>query len=75
MHQDAHMVLCQVLIEELPELAADIITQLSLKSGIKCWKLKWKEGAKYYMNQLYLRDTYNPNHYKELTRYQKKSIF
>ena len=35
LHPDAHMCLCQELIEEIPDVASVIMTQLSLKAGMK----------------------------------------
>ena len=39
-YPDAHMFLCQELIEEVPDEAAVIVTQLYLKEGIRSWKGK-----------------------------------
>ena len=33
-----------------------------------------RAAAKYEMNQLHYRDTFKPNHYRDLNEYQKKSI-
>ena len=40
LHSDAHMFLCQELIEEVTDAAAVIVMQLSLKTGMKHWKGK-----------------------------------
>ena len=73
-HPDAYMFLCQELIEEVPDVAAVIMTQLSLKSGMKSWKGKGRAETKYEMKQLHLRDNFKPEHYIYLNEYQKKSI-
>ena len=38
LHPDAHMFLCQELIEEAPDTAEVIMIKLSLKEDMKCWK-------------------------------------
>ena len=50
------------------------MAQLYLKSGMKHWKVNGQAADKYEMEQLHFRDTFNPNHYKELTEDQKKII-
>ena len=40
LHTDAHMIFCQELIKKLPDAATVIMTQLSLKAGMKSWKVK-----------------------------------
>ena len=73
LHPDAHMFLCQELIEEVPDAAADIITQLSLKAGMKCWKEKGQAAAKSDMKQLDFRYTFKPKHYRDLNEDEKKN--
>ena len=68
------MFLCQELIEEVPDAAAFIMAQLSLKAGMKCWKVKGQAAAKYEMKQLHFIDTLNKNYYRDLNEYQKNSI-
>ena len=65
---------CNEFIEKLPYVAAVIITPLSLKSGIKFCKVEGREVDKSLMKNLKFRDTFNPNHYKEITEEQKSFI-
>ena len=74
LHTDAHMFLCQELIEEAPNAATDIMAQLYLKVGMKHWKGKGRAANKSEVNQLYFRYTFTPNHYRYLNTYQKNSI-
>ena len=46
LHTDAHMFLCQQLIEELPETAVVIMTHLYLKVGMNIWKGKGRSATK-----------------------------
>ena len=66
LHPDYHMVFCQELIEELPEAAAVIMTQLFFKTGMKSWKRKERAAAKSDTKHLHFRDTLKPRHYIEL---------
>ena len=50
------------------------MTQLSLKSGMKIWKLKERAQAKSDTEKLQFRDTFNKNHHKYINEDQKKSI-
>ena len=71
---DAHIFLFQELIGEVSDVEAVIMTQLSLKAGIKCWKGKGQSAAKYEMKQLHFRSTFKPKHYRDLNEDHKKSI-
>ena len=71
LHPSAHMMFCQNLIKELPDSAADITTQLSLKAGMRCWTLKGLSEAKYWMKQMQPRDTFKKNHQKDIIEEQK----
>ena len=53
---------------------AVIMTQLSLKMGLKTWKDKGRLAAKDEMKQLHMHNTFIPNHYKYLDVVQRKSI-
>ena len=65
-HPDSHMMFGHKLIEELPNAASVIMSQLSIKAGIKICKGKGLASDKSEMKQLHFRDTFNPNNYKEL---------
>ena len=74
LHTNSHMILCHKLIKELSKYAADNMTQLSLKVGMKHWKGKGQQEAKYEKNQMHFRDIFITNHYKELTEEQNKIV-
>ena len=59
---DSQMFLCQELIEELPDAAEVIMTQLFLKEVIKRWKGKGRAEAKSEIKQLHFRDAFNSKH-------------
>ena len=74
LHPDLHRQFCQVDIQEQPDVVAVIMTQLSLKMGLKKWKDKGGLSEKAEMKQLHMRDTFIPKHYKDLDVVQRKSI-
>ena len=61
-------------MQEQPDVVAVIMTQLSLKMGLKTWKDKGRLAAKTDMKQLHMRDTFITKHYKDLDVVQRKSI-
>jgi hypothetical protein len=72
LHPDAHMFFIQSVCEEQPEVAAAIMTQLSLKAGMKQWGKEANKAVLSEMKQLHFRDTFKPKHWHELTNDQKK---
>ena len=74
LHPDLHRQFCQVEMQEQPDVVAVIMTQLSLKMGLKKWKDKGRSAAKSEMKQLHIRDTFIPKHYKDLDVVQRKLI-
>ena len=64
----------QELIEELPNAAAVIMAQLSIKAWMNSWKRKGRAAAKYDMKMLHFSDTFKPKHYRDINEDHKKSI-
>ena len=60
LHPDLHRQFCQVDMQEQPDVVAVIMTQLSLKMGLKTWKYKGRLAAKAEMKQLHTCDTFIP---------------
>lgn len=74
LHPDLHMSFFQDMAEEMPDVVALIMTQMSLKAGLKAWGKEAEEAAYSEMKQLHLRDTFRPVHYRDLTQDQRKRI-
>jgi uncharacterized protein YuzE len=51
-----------------------IMTQLSLKYRLKEWGKKGFKAAHSEMKQLYLRNTFNPKHWRELSKAQRQTV-
>ena len=73
-HPDAHMAFSQLTKDVEPKAVAIIMTQLSLKAGLKEWKGKAEDAARAEMKQLHMRNTFQPVRIEDLTPEEKASI-
>jgi hypothetical protein len=60
LHRDAHMFFNHCLCQYEPDVVAMIMTQLSLKAGLKQWGKKATAAAQSEMKQLHFRETLKP---------------
>jgi hypothetical protein len=74
LNPDAHMFVQEDFYQAEPDVVAYIMTQLSLKAGLKAWGDKAYSAAHSEMKQLHLRDTFKPKHWHELTRAQQDTV-
>jgi hypothetical protein len=74
LHPYAHMFFQRDMYRAEPDVAAAIMTQLSLKAGLKAWGGKAQKAVHSEMKQLHFRDTFNPMRWNELTHAQKQSV-
>ena len=70
LHPDLHMSFFQHMVEQEPDTVAAIMTQMSLKAGLKAWGKQAHNAAYMEMKQLHFRDTFRPLHYKALSNEQ-----
>lgn len=73
-HPDAHLSFFHHLCENEPDVVSAIMTQMSLKAGLKAWGAKAEDAAYGEMKQLHFRDTFCPVHWKDLTEEQRSRI-
>ena len=73
-HPDMHSFFQNELWQQPPEVVAIIMTQLSLKAGLKARKEEGYDAAFAEMKQLHMRDTFRPVHWKDLTPEQRAAI-
>ena len=66
LHPDAHLEFNDATVQPVSALAA-IMTQLSLKAGLKQWGEKAKNAMQAEMKQLHFRNTFHPRHCSDLT--------
>jgi hypothetical protein len=71
LNPDAHMFLQGDFYQTEPDVVTTIMTQLSLKSGLRQWGSRAYDAAESEMKQLHLRDTFKPMHWSSLTRVQR----
>jgi hypothetical protein len=71
---DAHMFVQHEFYQSDPDTVATIMTQLSLRTGLKEWGDRAYEAATSEMKQLHLRNTFKPRHLKQLSDIQRKTI-
>jgi hypothetical protein len=57
-----------------PDVVVAIMTQLSLKAGLKEWGEEAFMAAQYEMKQLHFRNTFKPNHWRELSQFQQQTV-
>ena len=74
LHPNAHMFFQNDMYQSEPDVVAAIMTQLSLKAGLREWGKKAQKAVHSEMKQLHFRDTFRPMHWKDLTHAQRQSI-
>ena len=74
LHPDSHMFVQEDFYQYEPDVVAMIMTQLSLKAGLKEWGQTGHDAAFSEMKQLHFRNTFRPKHWKELTQRQKDMV-
>jgi hypothetical protein len=70
LHPDAYMFIQDDFYQSDPDVIAMVMTQLSLKAGLKAWGHKAHDAARNEMKQLHMRDTFKPMHWRELSHTQ-----
>jgi hypothetical protein len=71
---DAHIFMQRDFYQGEPDVVTAIMTQLSLKSGLKEWGERAYEAAESEIKQLHFRNTFQPLHWKQLTDTQRKML-
>jgi len=57
-----------------PDVVAAVMTQLSLKAGLREWGDRGYNAAYSEMKQLHMHGTFKLKHWRELTELQKSSV-
>jgi hypothetical protein len=57
-----------------PDVVAAIMTQLSLKAGLKEWEEEAFTAAQSEIKQLHFRNTFKPKHWRELSQVQQQIV-
>jgi hypothetical protein len=74
LNPDAHMFAQEDFYQADPDVVAAIMTQLSLKSGLREWGDKAYTAVESEMKQLHFRNTFKPMHWSELSVIQRQTV-
>ena len=74
LHPDLHMSFLQHMCDEAPDVVAAILTQLSMKAGLKEWGKDAEKAVFDEMKQLHFRKTFVPKHWHQLTKEQRAQV-
>ena len=74
LHPDTHMFVQEDFYQVEPDIVTSVMTQLSMKAGLRAWGEKALSAVKSDMKQLYSRNTFRPKHWKDLTATQRLTV-
>ncbi len=74
LNPDAHMFVQEDFYQADPDVVASVMTQLSLKSGLKEWGDKAYEAVSLEMKQLHFRNTFKPKRWSKLSKIQRQTV-
>jgi hypothetical protein len=74
LNPDSHMFVQEDFYQSEPDVVAAIMTQLSLKAGLKEWGEEAFMAAQSEMKQLHFRNTFKPKHWRELSQIQRQTV-
>jgi hypothetical protein len=74
LNPDAHMFVQEDFYQVEPDVVAAIMTQLSLKAGLKEWGDRAFTATRSEMKQLHLWNTFKPKHWRELSQFQRQTM-
>jgi hypothetical protein len=74
MNPDAHMFVQNDFYQAEPDVVAAVMTQLSLKAGLREWGVTARTAVKSEMKQLHMRETFRPMHWSELSQSQRQMV-
>jgi hypothetical protein len=74
LHPDSYMFVQEDFYQSDPNVVVHIMTQLSLKSGLKQWGDKAYAAVMSEMKQLHFCNTFKPKHWSELSKTQHQMV-
>jgi hypothetical protein len=74
LNPDAHMFVQEDFNQAEPDTVAAIMTQLSLKAGLKEWGDKAVTADQSEMKQLHFKNTFKPKYLRELSHVQRQTV-
>ena len=74
LNPDAHMFVQEEFYQAYPDVGASVMTQPSLKSGLRAWGEKAYTAVQSEMKQLYFRNNFKPKNWRELNHTQLQTV-
>jgi hypothetical protein len=74
LNPDSHMFVQKDFYQAELDVVAAIMTQLSLKAGLKEWGEEAFTAAQSEMKKLHFRNTFNPKHWREVRQVQRQTL-
>jgi hypothetical protein len=74
LNPDAHMFVQENFYQAEPGVVAAIMTQLSLKDGLKEWGYRALTADRSEIKQVHLWNTFKPNHWREPSQVQRQTV-
>jgi hypothetical protein len=74
LNPDAHIFVQVDFYQAESDIVTAIMTQLSLKAGMKEWGDQAFKAARSEMKQLHLRNTCKPKHWHDLSQVQRQTV-
>ena len=74
LNPDAHMFVQEEFYQAEPDVVASLMTQLSLKIGLRARGDKAYTAVQSEMKQFHFRNTFKPKHWRELTHTQRQTL-
>jgi hypothetical protein len=74
LNPDSHMTVQEDFYQAEPDVVAAMMTQLSLKAGLKEWGEEAFMATQSEMKQFHFRNTFKPKHWRELGQVQRHTV-
>jgi hypothetical protein len=74
LNPDANMFAQEAFYQAKPNIVSSIMTQLSLKAGLKEWGEEASTVAQSEIKQLHFRNMFKPKHWRELSQVQRQTV-
>jgi hypothetical protein len=74
LNADSHILVQEDFYQAESDVVEAIMTQLSLKAGLKEWGEEDFTSAQSEMKQLHFRNTFKPKHWRELSQVQRQTV-
>jgi hypothetical protein len=74
LHPDSHMFVQEGFYQSDPDVVVQVMTQLSLKSGLKRWGNEVYAAVTWEMKQIHFHNMFKPKHWRKLSKIQHQTV-